>query len=297
MALKGKIPTEIIPGRFKALVYGTHGVGKSHLCCEFKNAYIIDTENLSEYPDFMGQLRDNKSAVASVNDLSEIVDEVKALISTKHNYKTLIIDSLSPPYLSMCAMEADRLASKEKGTEGTEYAKNTQKPKRLLMSLAFLLSRLDMNVIVTSHEKSKFANGIEVEKTYDIPDKMGHLLGIVLHISLNGNSRKARVIKTRWRKQFPINDFMDFSNGYEEVCRRMGISVFEKDAKIEPLATNEQISEFENLCKLLSVPEETVNKWILKGQASELSELSQTTIQAMINHLKSKITNIQEKAA
>lgn len=295
MALKGKVPEVLNEPRFKALFYGNHGVGKSHVMCSIKDAYVIDTENLGEYPDFMEMLKNNNSAYAAVSDLSEIVDEIKELMSTPNHYKTVIIDSLTPPYLMAVGMEAERLSNKEKNTEGTEFGKNTAKPKRALASLALLLSRIDMNVIVTAHEKALYEGGEEIGKIYDIPDKMGYMLGAVFHLTLAGKNRKARVIKSRYGKQFPINDFLDFNDGYGEICKRMGVKTFERDAVTEPLASESQMSEFAQLCNILSVPEESINKWLSKGKASNLSELSAKNLSALINSLKDRINQPQGK--
>ncbi len=171
MALRAKKPV-FKQARFKALVYSEPGVGKTHFCCSFPDSYYIDTENLEDYEHFVEMLEKNNSEHVRLNELTDIIKEVKELLSTKHNYKTLIIDSLSFPNGALAALEAERLHNKAPSTEGTEFGANVAKGKRLTFQLGILLSRLDMNVIVTAHQKPKYVKMEQVGDTFDVNDKM-----------------------------------------------------------------------------------------------------------------------------
>lgn len=287
--LKGKTP--IIPEmpRFKVIVFGAAGAGKSKFACSFKNAYIHGSENITEYKHFAQQIKENGSVYQEVNTIDEVIEEVKDLLSTKHQFTTYVWDSPSPLYAAMCMLEAERLAKKD-GSDGDEFQRNTSKPKRKLAHLGFLFSRLDMNIIITSHEKPKFDNGKEIGMTFDIPDKMGYALGCVLHLTLQGKNRKARVIKTRYDKELPQNELIDFTiDGHAEICNRLGLSVFDKQSVSDPLATPKQVDDFMHLCQGLKVSEERLQEWLLRGKASIPSELSEKNIQVLINLLQSKL--------
>ncbi len=287
MALRAKKP-EVTKPRFKALVYANTGVGKTHFCCSFPSVYYIDSENLTDYPHLVKMIIDNAGDHVLIRELSEIIKEVKELLSVKHKYKTVVIDSLSFPCGLLANLEAERLAAKSAGSEGTEFGANLAKAKRLTLHLGILLSRLDMNVIVTAHEKTRYVNGAEVGKTYDINEKMAYSLGTVLNLRQHGNSKKAYVEKSRY-PQMKLGELIDFQDGFETVEKIFGDEIFQSESEIEVLATPEQIAECKRLIEVLSIPDETVQKILIKGQAQSLDEMKGDLVQKCIDSFKLKL--------
>lgn len=288
MALRAKKPV-VKEARFKAVVYANRGVGKTHLCCSFPNTYFIDTEGVEAHPHFVDMLINNNSDLTRINELSEIIAEVKTLLSTKHNYKTLVIDSITFPFHLLSNMEAERLSKKGRGdTEGTEFGANKAKAVRQVFELGMLLTRLDMNVIVTCHEKTKYADGKELGKMSDVSDKIEYALGSVLNLRLAGDKIKAFIEKSRY-PEMPRNQFIDFDNGYEILCDKLGKSVFTKESTAESLATKDQLDEAKRLIKILSVPEEWLTKKIVSYRAVSLDQLSEKDIQELINLMLSRL--------
>jgi hypothetical protein len=287
MALKAKKP-EVTKARFKALIYANTGVGKTHFCCSFPSVYYIDSENLTDYPHLVKMIIDNDGDHALIRELTDIIKEVKELLSVKHKYKTLVIDSLSFPCGLLANLEAERLAAKSAGSEGTEFGANLAKAKRLTLHLGILLSRLDMNVIVTAHEKTRYVNGAEVGKTFDINEKMAYSLGTVLNLRQHGNSKKAFVEKSRY-PQMKLGELIDFNDGFESIKKIFGAGIFEDESTVEILATPEQISEVKRLIQVLSITDETVQKILIKGQAQSWDEMSSDNVQKCIDSFKSKL--------
>ena len=292
MKLRAKKP-EVKETRIKALIYADRGVGKTHFCCSLPDTYYIDTENLEEYPHFVKMIRENRGDHIYLTEIGEIIKEVKALLSIKNDYKTLVIDSISFPYGWLSQLEAERLAKGDK--EGTEYGANLAKAKRLTFHLGILLSRLDMNVIVTSHERIKYEKNIEVGKIFDISDKMAYALGSVWRLALQGQSRKLYIEKSR-PPEMRTGDCIDFDNGYEVLKSLFGEEIFSRESKIEELATKDQVSEFNNLIHLLKIDEETIQKILMKARSQTIDEMPTSTIQKCIDHYKQKIQG-EEKAA
>lgn len=288
MALKAKAPI-VKDARFKAVVYANRGVGKTHFCCSFPDSYFIDTEGLESHPHFVEMLVGNGSDLARINELSEIIAEVKTLLSTKHNYKTLVIDSISFPFHLLANMEAERLSKKGKGdTEGTEFGANMAKAKRQVFELGMLLSRLDMNVLVTAHEKTKYQNGEEIGKVSDVSEKMEYALGSVLHLRRQGKNVKVFVEKSRYTA-LPTAEMLDFNQGYELMCDRLGKQIFEKESAPEALATPEQIDEVGMLIHNLNVPEDWLNKKLASYRASKVNQLNTDDMAALITLLKNRL--------
>jgi hypothetical protein len=287
MALRAKKPILQEP-RLKALIYADKGAGKTHFCCTFPDTYYIDTEGVEDYPQFVKMIRDNNGDLIYLTELSEIIKEVKDLINTKHNYKTLVIDSISFPYAWIAQMEAERLAIKSPHTEGTEFGANLAKAKRLIFQLGILLSRLDMNVLCISHERVKYSDGKEVGKTFDISDKMAYSLGAVWNLRLQGKQHKLFVEKSRYT-EMTTNESIDFDNGYEVIKTLFGEDIFKRESKSEELALPEQIKQYKHLVQLLNVSDETQQKWLRNAKAQEVEEMTKAYIQKAIDYLQSQI--------
>jgi len=288
MGLRAKKPVIQEP-RVKALIYADKGAGKTHFCCTFPDTYYIDTEGLEDYPQYVKMIHDNKGDLVYLTELGEIIKEVQELLKTKHNYKTLVIDSISFPYAWMAQMEAERLALKAKGeSEGTEYGANLAKVKRLIFQLGILLSRLDMNILCVSHEKVKYADGKELGKTFDISDKMAYSLGAVWHLRLQGKFRKLFVEKSRYT-EMETNTSLDFDNGYNLIKSLFGEEIFKRESQQEELATPEQIRQYNQLTKILNISDEDKQKWLRNAKAQEVEEMSKDYIQRAIDYLNSQV--------
>jgi len=256
MALRAKKP-EVKEARLKALMYANTGAGKTHFCCSIPDTYYIDTEGLEDYPHLVNMLKSNGGELVYLNELSEIIKEVQALLGTKHKFKTLIIDSISFPYA---------------------------KAKRLTFQLGILLSRLDMNVIVIAHEKSKFVDNKDAGKTFDITDKLAYSLGAVLNLRLQGEFRKLFIEKSRY-SQLKTGKSLDFDEGYSIIKELFGEGIFVREVKPEPFATKEQIAELNRLIALMKVSDETVAKLLTNAKATTMEEMSEAFAQRAIDKL------------
>ena len=292
MGLRAKRP-EIKEVRLKALMYAAPGAGKTHFCCSIPETYYIDTEGLEDSPHLVKMLKSNGGEIVYLTELSEIIKEVQELLSVKHNFKTLVIDSVSFPYAWLAQMEADRLVKKAPHTEGTEFGANLSKAKRMTFQLGILLSRLDMNVIVIAHEKSKFVDNKDMGKTFDITDKLAYSLGAVLNLKLQGQFRKLFIEKSRY-SELKTGDHIDFDNGYEIIKGLFGEEIFQREVKIEPMASKDQIKELNRLITLLNIPEDKVNKMITNAKATSMEEISESLAQKAIDKL---LLTLQGEAA
>ena len=292
MALRAKKPV-LQPNRFRGVIYGNTGVGKTHFVVSMPQVYYIDTEGTEKYEKFVKMLEANGSEITVINDLKDIIAEVKELLSTKHRYKTLVIDSISVPCAHLANMEAERLIKQSKAPiEGTEFGANLAKVKRLTYQLGILLSRLDMNVIVTAHEKPKYEtiNGksTETEKMADVNEKLLYCLGSVFHLHLVAGKRTVTVKKTRYSEFKPF-ETLDFEDGYNVLKSRFGEGVFLREAVEEKLASKEQIQELNRLISVCAIPDEKQQKWLTSSNASSFDEMKEEVMSKLIHHLKSQV--------
>lgn len=285
MALRGVKP-KTIEKRLKALFYGAAGVGKTTASIQFPRPYLIDTEKGAENDQYTKILDEKGGAIFQTSDFNELINEVRSLLTEKHEYKTLIIDPLTTVYNDLL----DKSAIKH----GTEFGRHYNEANKHMKHLLNLLLRLDMNVIITSHAKNEYGQNLSVlGQTFDCYKKLDYLFDLVFEIQKRGKERVGIVKKSRIEK-FPDGDVFPF--GYDVIADRYGKDILEKDSITEVLATKEQISEISRLIDLLKIPEETYQKWLDKSNAETFSEMTTDTIQKCIDHLKSKIQG-EEKAA
>lgn len=278
MALKAKKPA-MIESRLKALFYGNAGVGKTMAAIQFPKPYIIDTEGSTNKPQYVRAIEKVDGAVLMTVDFDEMVNEVRELLTTKHEYKTLVIDSLTLLY--------NDLLEKAERKVGTDFGRHYGEANKRMKQLLNLLFRLDMNVIITSHSKNEYGQNLAIlGQTFDCYKKLDYLFDLVFEIQKRGKDRVGLVKKSRI-ESFPDGESFPFS--YEEIANRYGRAVLERDAVAQELASDEEVKEINRLIELLKVPEETYTKWLEKGSSERWEDMPKDAIQKCINHLQSKI--------
>lgn len=278
MVLKAKKPA-MIESRLKALFYGNAGVGKTMAAIQFPKPYIIDTEGSTNKPQYVKAIEKVDGAVLMTVDFDEMVNEVRELLTTQHEYKTLVIDSLTLLY--------NDLLEKAERKVGTDFGRHYGEANKRMKQLLNLLFRLDMNVIITSHSKNEYGQNLAIlGQTFDCYKKLDYLFDLVFEIQKRGTNRVGLVKKSRI-EAFPDSDAFPFS--YEEIAQRYGRHILERDAIAQELATPEQVKEITRLIDLLKVPEETYQKWLDKASSEGFEDMQKDSIQKCIDHLTSKI--------
>lgn len=272
------IQPEKIEKRLKALFYGQAGVGKTTAAIQFPSPYLIDTEKGSSNEQYVKLLKKNGGVIFQTSDFNELINEVKALLTEKHPYKTLIIDPLTTIYNDLLDKSAMKV--------GTEFGRHYGEANKKMKELLNLLLRLDMNVVITSHSKNEYGQNLAVlGQTFDCYKKLDYLFDLVFEVQKRGKDRVAVIKKTRI-ESFQDGDFFTFS--YNEISERYGKNILEKDSVAEILATKDQIEELKFLIELYHEPEETIQKWLDKSEASSFEEINSSIMEKLISHMKKK---------
>ncbi len=294
MALRG-IQPDLVQKRLKALMYGVAGVGKTMAAISFPKPYLIDTEKGYEHKQYLEKIKEKGGCVFHTTDFDELLKEVKALATEKHEYKTLIIDPLTVIHSNLvnkCAQDRITPSNPDGTAHGGHYMAVDLKMKQLLSWLI----KLDMNVIITSHSKALYGHNMQVlGQTFDCYKKLDYLFDLVFEIHKKGNLREALIKKTRI-ESFPEGDRFAFS--YAEIAKRYGNEVIEKDTQAHLLATPKQISDIQSYIKLMNIKQETIEKWFKKGDATEWEEMPRSAMECILAYLKSKnetTTKLEEK--
>lgn len=287
MGLRAVKP-EAVKKRLKALFYGNAGVGKTTAAIQFPKPYLIDTEKGAENSQYVALLKKSGGVVFQTTDFDDLIKEVTALLTEKHEYKTLIIDPLTTLYNDLLDKSAAQLKAlaKEKDATGTEFGRHYGEANKKMKHLLNLLLRLDMNVIITTHAKLVYGeNMVVLGNTFDCYKKLDYLFDLVFEIQKRAKERVGLVKKSR------IEAFVDtetFPFSYDEIAERYGRDVLERDAIAQKLAEQCQIDELLRLIELMKVPEDTCQKWLDKSSSEKWEEMPFDAIQKCIDYLNKK---------
>ncbi len=284
MALRGVKP-EAIQKRWKALFYGGAGVGKTTAAIQFPSPYLIDTEKGAENDQYIKILKKSGGVIFQTSDFDDLMKEVKALLTEKHEFKTLIIDPLTILYHDLLDKAArSRISSND--PDGTAFGGHYGVANKKIKHLLNLLLRLDMNVIITSHSKNEYGQNLSVlGQTYDCYKKLDYLFDLVFEIQKRGKERIGLIKKSRI-DAFPDGEQFPFS--YEEIAKRYGKEVIERSAIAERLATTQQVQRLKELVELYKEPQEIIQKWLDKANAETFEEMNEEVINKLIFHMENK---------
>lgn len=279
--LKAKDPAKAKPSKPKILIFGPPNVKKTSVSLDFPSAYYIDCEGGANLPYYTDKLRASGGVYLGVedgaNDFGTVTDEIITLATTKHPYRTLVIDSYSKIFNTQIVKDYERM---EKAGRDMDKTFGAEKKGALNATRRWLtwFEKLDMNVILICHEKELWKDGKSVGTTFDGWDKLAHELHLNLQIYKSGASCKARVIKTRL-EGFP--DAANFEWTYDEFARRYGRDVIEAEAVPSEPPTEEQILDYTGMLDVMKVPQNVLDKWA----EVEFADLTGNDLQRRIDYL------------
>lgn len=276
---------EVKQQRLKVMLYGEMGTGKSTCACQFPNTAYIDTEDTTSKKKYADLIVKNGGAVLATGDFDEILQQVKALMTTKHDFKTLVIDSLTIPY--------ENLQAECEKTVGNEFGRHVTAANKKMKLLVNLLLRMDLNIIVCCQAKKEYGSGMTViGQTYSCYNRLGYSFDLVFETQNRGD-RFVAVTKKSRLEEFPMNESFNFS--YDEVIKRYGANCIDKSSVPQDLADEKQVKEVERLIDLFKISEDVWSKWLDKHNAESLEELPKEVIQKIIDHIHSKINTDNSK--
>ena len=290
--LKAKTPGETAPGHIKQLLFGPSGVGKTWFALSFPKPYYIDTEGGADLAHYQKRLAGAGGVYMGPNegtlDFDTVIGQMQALATEKHDYRTLIIDSVTKLYQTCIANEAERLGDKDAFGASKKPAVANM---RRMISWAM---RLDMNVLFVAHETNewglnpKSGQREEIGKLPDIFDKLIYELDLTLHLQKRGPQRIAIVRKSRLLG-FPESDA--FPLEYTEFAARYGKDFIEAESKPIVLASAEQVAEITRLLDVVKLADGEFEKLLTKASADSIQELNEDQAAKTLAWLNKKITN------
>jgi hypothetical protein len=133
----------------------------------------------------------------------------------------------------------------------------------------------------------------EIGATFDAWDRLGYELHLILNVAKAGQTRTAKVGKSRLLG-FPEGGSFPWS--YSEFAQRYGRDVIEQVSVPIVLATAEQIAEVTRLLDIVKLPEGTVEKWFKKAEVDGWSEMQMDATGKCIASLKAKLVAMADGA-
>ena len=283
MPLKAKKPELIKPSKPKFILSGKAGVGKTWLMLDFPKPYIIDCEGGATEPQYVNKMKASGAGYLGKDegsqDFKTVIEQVKELATTKHEYQTLIIDSFSKLYNLTAAIAEEKVGNTYQADK-----KEAQKPTR---QLQLWMDRCDLTICLICHSKAKWENGQPTgTTTFDGWDKLEFDLNLWLELVQTGKRRDLVVRKSRLEGFILGNSY---PADYETFAKLYGKEIIEKPVEQIILASQEQIAELKGLIATFNVSEDDQKKALGKRDVSTYEELSSEQITEMIAGLTSKL--------
>lgn len=293
--LKAVDPKVAEPSKPKILLYGKPGVGKTWFALDFPNVYYIDTEGGADLGHYTDKLKKSGGVYFGPEqgslDFQTVIEQITALATEKHEYKTVVIDSISKIFALEIAKEAERLGEKN------GFGADKKAAIAFMRKLVSWLARLDMNVIMIAHEKPLWGmqNGerAEIGVTFDAWDKLEYELHLCLNAFKQGKDHKARITKTRLTG-FPSAEV--FTLSYPEFSTRYGKDVIEGGVTQITLATPEQLANLKNLFEIVKLPADYEEKCFKKANVEGWEEMDSDKVQKVIESIKATYIKTGEAA-
>lgn len=287
MALKAKAPETVIASKPKFMIYGDSGVGKTFFALSFPKPYLIDTEGGAVREQYQAKLKEVGGAYfgkeEGSQDFKAVINEVRELCTTKHEFKTLIIDSFTYLYM-LEAAEAEAKGGSDFGRD----KKAANVPTRQLISQ---LEKCDLNVILICHSKQSWERRgkdiINTGTTFDGYEKLEYILDLAIEIIKGGKTffvKKSRITGLPQGDSFPLS--------YDKFADIYGRSVIEKEATPIVMATIEQNKRILELIEGLKIDEPTVEKWFTKCGVESFMEMSNEQITSLIQYCEKKVLEL-----
>jgi AAA domain len=289
--LKAIPPKAAEPSKPKVLIFGKPGVGKTWSSLDFPSCYYIDTEGGANLRHYTEKLANSGGAYMGPEqgstDFSTVLEQIQALGTEQHDFRTLVIDSVSHVFNTEIAAMQDSLARENKKDE---YGASRKPAISLMRRAVMWLDRLDMNVVLIAHAKDEYGINAKGDRevigsTFDCWDKLEYILHLALLIEKRGPSRTARVRKTRLLG-FPDADTFQWS--FDEFADRYGRDIIEGAVKQIVVATPEQVAEFSAAFAKVKMPDDWLEKCLRRGKAERIEDLDTTAIDAMITMLRNR---------
>lgn len=190
--------------RLKLLAYGTEGTGKTWLALHFPKVVLLDLEGGADH--YAGREGVAEFDVRRTTDPDEAMEAIKWLAYNEHDYRTLVVDPITVYWQGLQKKWSDIFLKRNKGTRANKFEFYDLQPKdwgtikQEWGEFIRLIQSLDMNVIVTCHQKAKYSDNEFMKvagETFDAEKSLGHDVDTVIQTHREKDKFTCTVIKDR----------------------------------------------------------------------------------------------------
>jgi len=288
MALKGKKPEDKIK-RLKMFVFGPAAIGKTTMLSQFPDNYIFDLEHGTDF--YSTSINKNNSVVFHTNNPDDIIAETKELLTTKHTYKTVSYDPVTQFYnASQEKWTRMFVANAQKGSELQDFGPRFWgRVKSEMKSWQRMLLNLDMNVIVTAHQKEVYGQGmVKLGVSFDSMKGDDYFFDYVFRLDLVNGKRMAYTVKERCeigKNKFPES----FEWSYDNFKKFYGSEILEKESIPVEMASEEDVAKLKSLLEIVKIDTDVINKWLTAADTETFDQFTKDQINKCIDNLNKRL--------
>ena len=296
MPLKATKP-EVKQKRLKLFLFGPPGCRKTTSALQFPKSVLIDMERGSE--QYAKTIDKAGSVVLETTNPDEVLSEIKSLLTEKHEYKTLIIDPVTIFYQAL----------QDKWTRIFEQYAKTEKEKAMqdfgmrywgrvkseYKSFLRMLMQLDMNLIVTSHQKDIY--GPNMQKVGIGPDSMKgdeYVFDYVFRLNVVGDEAVASTKKQRSEPLEPQRFPEQFKWTYMNFLKFYGKDIIEKETTPVLMASKAQVKKIEQLVDVVKISDDDITKWFNKASVDAWGEMTSDQIEKCVKFVTKKLDSLNK---
>lgn len=284
-------PPEPQKKRVKMMVFSAPGLGKTTASIQWPKAVIIDMEHGTD--NYSESILKNGGIVLHTTNPDEVRDEIKTLLTEKHDYRTIVIDPVTILYQAIQEKWTrifSKYADTEKATELQDFGfRYWAKVKSDYKSIMRMLLACDMNVILTAHQKDVYGEGMKkVGFGSDSMKGDEHIFDYVFQLVMDAKGRRTAITKKEraeiGKAKFP----QEFEWSYKNFLVYYGQEALERESTPVPLASVEQVGEVKRLLSIVKVDPEFEAECLTKADVDDWADMTAEKIQKTIDFLNKK---------
>jgi hypothetical protein len=279
--------------RVKMMVFSAPALGKTTAAINWPKSVIIDMEHGTD--NYHETIIKNGSIVLHTTNPDEVKDEIKTLLTEKHDYRTIVIDPVTILYQAIQEKWTrifSKYADTEKATELQDFGfRYWAKVKSDYKAIMRMLLACDMNVILTAHQKDVYGEGMKkVGFGSDSMKGDEHIFDYVFQLVMDSKGRRTAITKKEraeiGKAKFP----QEFEWSYANFKIYYGADSLERESTPIPLATPEQVTEVKRLLSIVKVEDNWEAECLTKADVDDWQEMTAEKIGKVIKFLNDKLT-------
>ena len=283
--------------RLKLFLWGEYGTFKTPLALQFPNPAVIDLEGGTDH--YRNQFNFDLLKATAPDDIMEAVDW---LLVNPHPYRTLVIDPVTIYWDALQRKWADIFLKRKKGGAGYKIDFYELQPndwryiKGELNTLLRKLVALDMNIIVTARQKTRYKEGAFMEaigETFDGDKSLPYMFDTIVHTFLGDDEEpmgKCLRDRTRTLSKEP------FKLAYTFFEKLFGEDALTREAKPITFATKEEKAKITEYIEKLGLSEEKVKQRLATYGATTLDDLTEDNAKLIIEKLEKALKKENDNA-